>query len=66
MKTTNKLMSIEAQINLLIYELLGEEKCRELRNDTSILSQIEKTEDDLLAALEERLLILRKELKKRQ
>ena len=66
MKTTNKLMSIEAQINLLIYELLGEEKCREVRNDTSIHSQIEKTEDDLLVDLEERLLILRKELKKRQ
>ena len=66
MKNTNKLLGIETQINLLLFELLGEEKCREVRNETSLHFSLLKTEDALLTDLEERLLRLRKELKKRQ
>lgn len=59
---------LEAQVNLLTYYLLGEEVCRELREDTHRFRTIQKIdassfpskEDALIHDLTERVLRLRK------
>ena len=59
---------LEAQINLLTFFLLGEDDCRELRNDThhfETISKLDKSafpsrEDALIHDLTDRVLRLRK------
>lgn len=65
---TNSVNELEAQINLLTYVLLGEDVCRELRDDTHHFRTIHKIdnnafpskEDALVHDLTERVLRLRK------
>ena len=59
---------LEAQINLLAYYLVGEDECRELRDDThhfAVIQNIDKNafpsrEDALIHDLTDRVLRLRK------
>lgn len=64
----SSLAELEAQINLLTYYLVGEEACRELRDDThhyAVISNLDKNafpskEDALIHDLTDRVLRLRK------
>lgn len=64
----NSINELEAQINLLTYYLLGEDGCKELRDDTHHFAVIQKLdssafpskEDALIHDLTDRVLRLRK------
>nr|DAT36667.1 MAG TPA: hypothetical protein [Caudoviricetes sp.] len=64
----NSINELEAQVNLLTYYLLGEEACKELRDDThhyAVISNLDKNafpsrEDALIHDLTDRVLRLRK------
>lgn len=64
----NSISELEAQINLITYYLLGEDGCKELRDDTHHFATIQKLdrdafpskEDALIHDLTDRVLRLRK------